>query len=77
MTDVKLDEAIAIRKKITEYDGIIKMLNDEQYDHFVIHGVYCDGISDYIDLLSNECLKAVKQWYTNECEKLKEEFKKI
>ena len=77
MTDVKLDEAIAIRKKITECDGIIKMLNDEQYDHFVIHGVCCDGISDYIDLLPNECLKAVKQWYIDEAAKLKEEFEKI
>lgn len=77
MTDVKLDEAIAIRKKITECDGIIKMLNDDQYDHFVIYGVCCDGISDYIDLLPDECLKAVRQWYTNECEMLKEEFKKI
>ena len=77
MTDVKLDEAIAIRKKITEYDDIIKMLNSDQYDHFVIHGVCCDGVSDYIDLLPDECLKAVKQWYIDEWAKLKEEFKKI
>lgn len=77
MTDVKLDMAIAIRKKITEYDDIIKMFNDDQYDHFNIHGVCCDGVSDHIDLLSDECLEAVKQWYIDKRIKLKEEFEKI
>ena len=77
MTNDKLDKAIAIRKKMSEYDDIIKMLNDNQYDHFNIHGVCSDGVSDYIDLLPDDCLKAVKQWYIDEWIKLKEEFEKI
>lgn len=77
MTNDKLDKAIATRKKMSEYDDIIKMLNNNQYDHFNIHGVYSDGVSDYIDLLPDDCLKVVKQWYIDEWIKLKEEFEKI
>lgn len=77
MTDDKLEKAIGIKKKITEYDDIIKMLSDDQYDHYNIHGVCCDGVSDYIDLLPNECLQTVRQWYIDECTKLKDKFDKM
>lgn len=77
MTDENLERAIGIKKKITEYDDIIKMLNDEQYDHYNIHGVCCDGVSDYIDLLPDDCLKAIKQWYIDKYIKLKDEFKNL
>ena len=75
MTDEQLEKANGIRNKISECENILKELNSDEYDHFVIRGVASDGVSDYIDLIPKECLQAVKQWYADEWIKLKEEFK--
>lgn len=77
MTDAKFNEIVAIKQKIEKYDDMLKKLNDDQYDHFIIKGMCCDGVGDYIDLISDGCLKVIKQWYIDEWIKAKEEFEKI
>lgn len=65
MTDEKLEKANLLKGKISDLDNIIKQLNSNEYDHFNIHGVCDDGVSDYIDLIPTEGLKVIKQWYAS------------
>lgn len=76
MTDAKFNELIIIKKKIEDYEDMLKQLNDNQYEHFFIEGKCSDGVTDYIDVIPDDCLKTMKQWYIDEIMKLKDEFAK-
>ena len=75
MTIETLNKAMELNHKIEECDEVLKNLNSDAYDHYTVHGVCSDGVSDYIDLLPKEALKALKQWYIDEGIRLREEFK--
>ena len=76
MTDAKFNELVTIKKNIENCEDMLKKLNDDQYNHFFIKGACDDGIADYIDIIPNDCLKVIKQWYSDEWIKLKDEFAK-
>ena len=74
MTKEKLERAIEINTRLNELNDILRKLNEPCYDSFRIHGVDEDRQSHNITDLPTEAVVMLRNWYSDQWNKLKEEF---
>lgn len=75
MTKEKLERAIELNERMNELDDILRNLNRPLYDHITICGSYNNDINrDYITDLPTEAVVMLRNWYSDQWNKLKEEF---
>ena len=77
MNEAVLDKAIALRKQMDDCADVIKQLDSSEYTHYVIRGICDDGVSDFIDQVPIDCVKAIRQWYVDRFTRLQAEFKSL
>ena len=77
MTKDKLERAIEINTRLNELDDILSKLNKPCYDNFRIHGVDKSHQSYYITTLPTEAIALLRDWYSDQWAKLKEEFEAL
>ena len=74
MTKEKLERATELNTRLNELDDILRNINKPCYDHFKIHGVDKNYQSYYITDLPTEAVVMLRNWYSDQWNKLKEEF---
>jgi hypothetical protein len=77
MTKEKLERAMEINARLNELDDILRKLNEPCYDHFRIHGVDMRNQAYYITDLPTEAVVMLRNWYSDQWGKLKEEFEAL
>ena len=75
MTKEKLERATELNTRLNELDDILSKINKPLYDHITICGTFNNDLnSEYITDLPTEAVVMLRNWYSDQWNKLKEEF---
>ena len=77
MTKDKLERALEINTRLNELDDILRKINEPYYVHFRIYGVDKNNKTCYITDLPTEAVVLLRNWYSDQWGKLKEEFEAL